>query len=411
MGQMNEKHFKTLVLVAIVGLVAGTWGLVNLLLFGKTTVAYGSYITWGLEVSFYLFFLGLTAGAFLITILTYVFRIKLFTGIGPLSAFTVLVALACEVIIIGLDLGHPFRVYRILLSPNFSSMMGWMIIFTVAMLVIYVLECFFLLRENLITWAQAEGRPGQAIYRTLALGKTTYDQADRQRDQKRVYILSIISLPVGMLFYGINGAIFGVLLNRPLWNTMAPLLFVMTALLSGGALIAFLAYVFQPDDEMIHTLGHTIGIILGLFLLLEFLQILVGYKSGVLPTVTSLNLILFGPYWWAFWIVHLVIGSFIPLYLLVTRPHDSRAVAWACFLILLTFIAVRLNFLIPDQAVYKLEGLQNAFFDKRLRVDYVPNLNEWLVCIWVTSLGLLAFLLGTRWLPVISAGKGEEKNV
>jgi protein NrfD len=86
-------------------------------------------------------------------------------------------------------------------------------------------------------------------------------------------------------------------------------------------------------------------------------------------------------------------------------------VAWACFLIVLSFIAVRLNFLIPDQAVYKLEGLQNAFFDKRLRVDYVPNLYEWLISIWVSSLGLLAFLLGTRWLPVISAGKGEEEHV
>lgn len=408
---MNEKPFKILVIVAVLGLVAGTWGLANLLLFGKTTVAYGSYITWGLEVSFYLFFLGLTAGAFLITILTYVFRIKLFAGIGPLSAFTVLVALTCEVIIIALDLGHPFRVYRFLLSPNFSSMMSWMIIFTVAMLAIYVLECFFLLRENLITWAQDEERPGQAIYRVLALGKTTYDLEDRQRDQQRVHVLSIISLPIGLLFYGINGAIFGVLLNRPLWNTMTPLLFVMTALLSGGALITFLAYVFRHDDEITLTLGQAIRFILVVFLLLEFLQIFVGYRSGVLPTVTSLNLVLFGPYWWAFWIVHLVIGGFLPLYLLVTRPQDSRAVAWACFLIVFSFIAVRLNFLIPDQAVYKLEGLQYAFFDKRLRMDYVPNLNEWLVCIWVTSLGLLAFLLGTRWLPVISAGKGEEKNV
>ena len=33
---------------------------------------------WGLWVAFYLFFLGLSAGAFLITIMTYVFRMKRF---------------------------------------------------------------------------------------------------------------------------------------------------------------------------------------------------------------------------------------------------------------------------------------------------------------------------------------------
>jgi molybdopterin-containing oxidoreductase family membrane subunit len=107
-----------------------------------------------------------------------------------------------------------------------------------------------------------------------------------------------------------------------------------------------------------------------------------------------------------------VLGSAIPLYLLAVHHQSTKAVAWACFLIMITFIAVRLNFVIPDQAVYKLEGLEATFFHWRLRTDqYFPNLNEWLVSLWVFSLGLLAFLLGSRWLPVISAGKGEEEHV
>ena len=97
-----------------------------------------------------LFFLGLTAGAFLITILTYVFRIKLFSGIGPLSAFTVVVTLICELLIITLDLGHPLRLYRIFISPNFKSMIFWMVVFTMAMLIIYILETYYLLREEII---------------------------------------------------------------------------------------------------------------------------------------------------------------------------------------------------------------------------------------------------------------------
>ena len=113
---------------------------------------------------------------------------------------------------------------------------------------------------------------------------------------------------------------------------------------------------------------------LATFLFLEALQFFVGYQSKVPNFVTSLNLIAFGPFWWAFWILHLLIGSAIPLYILITRPHDSRAVAWACFLILITFFAVRLNYLIPDLAVYKLEGLQNTFFSpavaNRLRAQH-----------------------------------------
>lgn len=104
----------------------------------------------------YLFFLGLTAGAFLITILTYVFRVKIFAPIGPLSAFTVLVAITCEVIIISFDLGHFSRVWRFLVNPGWTSMIFWMVVFTNAMIVIYALESCFLLRESLVEGAQKD---------------------------------------------------------------------------------------------------------------------------------------------------------------------------------------------------------------------------------------------------------------
>jgi molybdopterin-containing oxidoreductase family membrane subunit len=411
---MNDNRlFKILVTLAIAGLVIGSWGVISVLIWGKKVTALGSYVPWGLWVAVYLFFLGLTAGAFLITILTYVFRVKIFAPIGPLSAFTVLVALICEVIVISFDLGHLFRVYRLLTSPGFTSMIFWMIVFTNAMLVIYLLECFYLLRENLIQWAQEEERPGRKIYQFLSFGKTSFSDADRVADHRQVRLLSIISLPVGLIFYGVNGAIFAILLNRPIWNgALTPLLFIVTALLSGGALITFLTYVFKIDDELVHYLGHVVRFLLVVFLFLELLQFFVGYNTGVVMNRTSLDIIAFGSYWWVFWIFHVVLGSAIPLYLLAVHHQSTKAVAWACFLIMITFIAVRLNFVIPDQAVYKLEGLEATFFHWRLRTDqYFPNLNEWLVSLWVFSLGLLAFLLGSRWLPIISAGKGEEEHV
>lgn len=411
---MNDnRYFKILVTLAVAGLLIGSWGVISVLIWGKKATALGSYVPWGLWVAVYLFFLGLTAGAFLITILTYVFRVKIFAPIGPLSAFTVLVALTCEVIIISFDLGHLLRVYRLLLTPGFTSMIFWMIVFTNAMLVIYLLECYFLLRENLIQWAQEEERPGRGVYQFLSFGKTSFSDTDRVADHRRVRLLSIISLPVGLIFYGVNGAIFAILLNRPIWNgALTPLLFIVTALLSGGALITFLTYVFKIDDELVHYLGHVVRFLLVIFLFLELLQFFVGYKTGVVMNRTSLDIIAFGPYWWVFWVFHVVLGSAIPLYLLAGQHQSPKAVAWACFLIMITFIAVRLNFVIPDQAVYKLEGLEATFFHWRLRTDqYFPNLTEWLVSLWVLSLGLLAFLLGSRWLPVISAGKGEAEHV
>lgn len=408
----NEKNFRYIVILAVSGLIIGTWGMGARLLYGHKYMDYGSFVPWGLWVAFDLFFLGLTAGAYIITIMVYGFRNKLFAALGPLSVFALLVTLLCEGIIISLDLGHPLRVYRFLITPNFGSIMFWLVAFVVGMWVNYLLFFYLLIREQLILWSQDEHRKGHKVYRFLVRSKTTYREQDRQRDHRLVHLLSIISMPVGLLFFGIHGALFAILLNRPLWNgAMTPFLFIMAALLSGGALITFLTYLFHPKDELVQPLGRVVLGLLVTFLFLEALQFFVGYQSKVTGIVTSLNLIAFGPFWWAFWILHLLIGGAIPIYILISRPHDTRAVAWACFLILITFFAVRLNYLIPDLAVYKLEGLQNTFFSHRLRTDYVPNINEWLVAIWVISLGLLTFFLGMRWLPVEAAGKGEEEHV
>ncbi len=408
---MNEKKFKTLMALGIIGLIIGSWGMGSRLLFGHASVNYGSYVPWGLWVVFYLFFVGLTAGAFLITIMTYMFQVERLKTVGRLSAFTVLVALVCELIFVSLDLGHMERLYRFLITPSFTSLMTWFVIFTNLMLLIYLLESFFLLREDLIRLSQAEKLKTNKIYRLLALGKTDYTEEDRKHDKARVHRLSIISLPVGLLFYGTNGAFFAILQNRPIWNSaMTPLLFIAAALLSGGALITALIYVFHEDEELVKPLGQVILYLLTIFILLEVLQFFVGYQSKLTGIVTSLNIIAFGRHWWTFWIIHLFFGTLIPLILLIRYSDTPRSVAWACFLIVVTFVTVRFNFLIPDLAIYKLDGLEYTFFHQRLRTNYIPSLMEWLVSLWIISFGLVVFLAGARWLPVHSPGKVRGKQ-
>lgn len=409
---MNEKKFKILMTLGVIGLIIGSWGMGSRLIFGHASVNYGSYVPWGLWVVFYLLFVGLTAGAFLITIMTYMFRVERLKTVGRLSAFTVVVALVCELIFITLDLGHMERLYRFMITPSFSSLMTWFVIFTNVMLIIYLLESYFLLREDLIAWANDPERKGKRIYRLLALNRTHYGILDQKRDKRLVRLLSILSLPAGLLFYGTNGAFFAILQNRPIWNSaMTPLIFITAALLSGGALITALIYAFHEDEELVKPLGQVILYLLVVFTLMEILQFFVGYQSKVTGIVTSLNLIAFGRYWWTFWIIHLFLGTLIPLILLIKSPEQPKAVAWACFLIAITFVTVRFNFLIPDLAIYKLDGLEFTFFHTRLRTNYIPSVVEWLVSLWIISFGLIAFLAGSRWLPIHApAGEGEKKD-
>lgn len=421
---MKYKYFMPLLILSLAGLGIGAYGLIDRLMHGLIVTALGSYIPWGLWVAFYLFFLGLSAGAFLVTLMTYLLGMKQFEHIGPLSAFVVLVALICEVQFILLDLGQLHRaLYQFFLTPSFTSLMTWMFVLFNAMLIIYALKTFFLIRGDLIQWSvtHQDGFLG-SVYRLLSLGKSRYDESMRLRDRKRVSVLAKISLPVGLLFYGTNGAFFAVLLGRPVWNSaMTPLLFIIAALLSGGALITFLTYVFRlrdpvnPDgvcyeDKLCLDLGRVILFLLVFFLALEAMQFFVGYTTGTQAVVTSLDHIIRGPQRWVFWIAHILVGSVIPLVLLIFRPHHVKSTVVACLLIFITFASVRYNFVLPDLAVYKLEGLDATFFHPRLRTHYVPNMNEWLVSVFVISTGMIVFLLGTRFLPILSRWNGGNHH-
>jgi Ni/Fe-hydrogenase subunit HybB-like protein len=115
-----------------------------------------------------------------------------------------------------------------------------------AMGVIYTLKTYFLVRGDIIQSAPRQTGLVRSIYRLLSLGRTRYDEDMQAADERRVHLLAWASLPVGLVFYGTNGAFFAVLLNRPIWNSaVTPLLFVVAALLSGGALVTFLTYVLR----------------------------------------------------------------------------------------------------------------------------------------------------------------------
>jgi Ni/Fe-hydrogenase subunit HybB-like protein len=151
---MQYRLFPILSIVAIAGLVIGSYGMFDRLVNGLNPVAFGSYVPWGLWVAFYLFFLGLSAGAFLVTILTYLLNIKAFKSIGPLSAFMVLVCLLCEVLFILLDLGTMHRAfYQFFLTPSFSSLLTWMFVLFNLMGIIYTLKTYFLVRGDIIQGA------------------------------------------------------------------------------------------------------------------------------------------------------------------------------------------------------------------------------------------------------------------
>ena len=93
-------YWTLLGVVAVVGLAA----IAVRVLQGMSVTNLTSLIPWGLWVAFYIYFIGLSAGSFLISTMIYVFGIRRFEPIGRMALFSAFIALSAGLVFILLDL-------------------------------------------------------------------------------------------------------------------------------------------------------------------------------------------------------------------------------------------------------------------------------------------------------------------
>lgn len=371
---------------------------------GHTDANYGSIVTWGLWVASYIYFIGLSAGSFLVSSLVYVFNVKQFERIGRLAVFTALVTLLMALFSIWVDLGHMGRAWHVMMYPNFKSPMAWMIfLYSLYMLLLFA-EMYFLLRYDMVKGAGVNSLKGR-VYKILSLGSRDDSERSAKRDLKIVRILASIGVPLAIMFHGGVGALFGVVAARPHWHSgLFPILFLLSALVSGGALLTVIATIFQDGWNKFKDVVVALGqLVLGLLLLDVVFQIsefLVTYRGGIPGHQAGMDLVVSGPYAWVFWTWQVFLGTVLPILLLVLPTRkNAHYVALAGILIAAGIFGLRLNIVIPGLAVEEIHGLTWAIASPRVNPNYFPSAAEWLLTIGIIGFGLLIFGLGEHFLP------------
>lgn len=372
---MNKKTtLKWMIALAVVASIVGGIGVVQKFATGERLAGYGSYVPWGLWVALYFHGVGIGGGAFAIAVVGYLLGVP-----GFREHLRVIIWVSCVAVTMGLfsiwmDLGQQWRMYRIFTAPSFTSMMAfnaWMYTCFMALAAV----CFFLsLRKQ---------SPG----------------ALHDRSGWLVPLLMVGGL-MGIAFPSQSGAFFGVVDAKPYWHTaMLPIMFLTSAIVAGGAVLLLVFTFLLPEDtpataQPLKLLRRvTMGAVL-VYLAAEFAELSIAYWSPVSAHRDAFNLVLFGPFWWVFWIVHLG-GAALSL-LLLRRWQSLPVVGAGAFLLAVTFVSTRLNILIPGQAVEQLHGLREAFAHRRLNYYYEATPNEYLVALFIGGASVLLVTVGAK---------------
>ncbi len=377
--------------------VAGLPGLFDRVVHEHAHTAGSDMTPWGLWVAGYIFFSGISAGAFPIAAMPHVFGYRRFRPLVGTALLVALCSLVAAMFFVLVDLGRPERAMtHVLFRPNTSSVMFWVIASYGMYSILLGLMSYFAFRPR---WGESALATGRLLPRLLALGYRGTPAQERRNDLA-LRIIGALGLLVALTLAGGVGSLFAGLGGRAFWHSgLFPITFIVSALLSGAALVLASATLLGRGGEAFKTtlllLARLIGLLLVVELVIIPVEAVITLNGGIPSHVAVLQTIATGPFAWVFWVLQVGFGTIVALWLLVGPKRPSLVVSSvAALYVLVGVFAFRLNFVIPQ-----LVDPTSA---------YVPNLMEWNVVICGVGLAGLVFLLGSRVLPVFPASAPME---
>ncbi len=323
-------------------------------------------IQWSILIVLYPYITGLVAGAFIASSLYHVFGKK---EVKPVARFALLTALAFLLVAtmpLLMHLGHPERGIEIMFTPHVTSAMsGFGYIYSFYLIVV-VLEIWLSFREDIVKKAHNSKGWKELMYSTLALFSYDISEKALHEDEKLAKKLAIIGIPSAAFLHGYVGFLFGGIKANPWWSTpLMPLIFLMSAIVSGIALLILLYIVSMKirkhaiDHKCLHSLAHYLWVFLIFDVTLEMLEI-ISMKYASREEVDIINRLLSDKIAFTFYGVQLTMGIFIPfvLLLLVGMIKNRETlkmimISISSIFVIIGVFAMRWNVVIGGQEISK----------------------------------------------------------
>lgn len=331
------------------------------------TTSHGPLV-WGMPVVTYDFFLSFSIGMAFVAGAALVFGIEGLYASMKRILWIALAALVGGLLVLGVELGHPFRAtYAILFNLQTSSPLFWKPIL-VFLYILVLLASFLKVKET--GWKPAALKPlGYALFVT------------------------------GGLLAASSAAVFGLMSMRPVWyDPMLPIFGIFESMVLGlaGIIVAVsighggLANAPETTRGLLEGLGRH-G--MALFTALLLVSVVVRAWGGVWSNLDGLQVwrvIVTGP---VFWIELLCLAG--ALYLLMQSPNNMLA---AALLVIVASFIGRYEFIIVGQMVPLFKGSWVPGF-----VDYTPSLTEWMVALLGLALNFAIYAFGEKQLDLSAA--------
>ncbi len=393
---MNDKNFKFTPWMAWVGgltvfIIAGVAAGIMVFWKGLSLTNLTDMVPWGLWITIDLSSIAVSAGAFSLCAVVYLLGLKRYEPVARTATFIGLIGYTMAVLTLMLDIGRPDRFWHSLIYWNKHSILWEVTMCVTLYLAVLAMEALPIFAS--FDWLRSRW-PRLAAKMSSVHHFAPY--------------LAIAGLALSMLHQSSLGALYGVLKARPLWyRPDISVLFIISAIAAGMSLTVFASMLSarltkhaNVENNILDRVSQIIGWVLVVYLYFRFwdaLSMTYTYEPG---RTEGLHLLTGGPLSFNFWIGEMLLGTVVPIILLLNKRTRALPL-WR-----MLALALVVGGVVAYRWDTNLSGLFIilSYLPGEPAISYTayrPSLIEFLAGAGIISYGLLAFSLGVRYLKVV----------
>ncbi len=389
---------------------------------GLVVTNMGDYVSWGIYISNFVFFVAISLVGSLITA---IFRLANIEWSKPLTRIAEIIAVSAiffASLIIIVDMGRPERLVNLAIHPRIQSPIMWDVVVISTYLLISVLLLYFPMipdlklltkydKENKYSWLHK-------IYNFLS---SFWNSSEKQRkiNNHSITILCILIIPVAFSIHTVTSWLFATT-YRPGWDsTNFGAYFVSGAFLVGAGGVIIAMYIVRRaydlynyiTDAHFDRMSKAVVLLCFLYLYFNINEYLVPAFKMKKPEEAHLTELFAGSFAPMFWFA-VFVGMIIPILILINKWGRKPGWAFAASIMVVIGAWFKRYLIVTPTLLHPLLPMRDV--PERFKY-YFPSWEEWAIAMGSLAGAMLIITLFVRFFPIIPiqetiTGHDEEEE-
>ena len=387
--------------------LVGLFAYYRQLRYGLVVTAMRDYVSWGIYISNFVFFVAISLVGSLITA---VFRLANVEWSKPLTRIAEIIAVAAIIfasLIIIVDMGSPERFYFLFLYGRIQSPIMWDVIVITTYFFISILLLYYPLLPDLKILLRFKEKSGKGLHKLYKFLGSYWKETPQQikLGEKAINILCITIIPVAFSIHTVTSWLFATT-YRPGWDsTNFGAYFISGAFLVGAGSVVVAMYIFRKAYSLeqyitpkhFEKMGRIVVLLALLYLYFNINEYLVPAFKMKKSEEAHLTGLFAGDYAPLFWFAILT-GMIIPIVILLFKKGRQPVPAFIAGIMVVVgawfkrYLIVTPTMLHPFMPMYNVPESYHHYF---------PSWEEWAIALGSLAGTMLVITILGRIFPII----------